>query len=133
MDTEMVLEAYIVAALWSTNDESDETGGEPLDSNYSASDMAPEAVKSFRQDVEAFLVAMGPERMERYAAAMSGGGYTAEERLGHDLWLTRNGHGAGFWDRDYGDDKTLGDELTSLCKGLGEVYLYVHDNQIYRG
>lgn len=22
-----------------------------------------------------------------------------EERAGHDFWLTRNGHGAGFWDR----------------------------------
>ncbi len=21
------------------------------------------------------------------------------EQIGHDLWLTRNGHGAGFWDR----------------------------------
>lgn len=21
-------------------------------------------------------------------------------QLGHDLWLTRNGHGTGFWDRD---------------------------------
>jgi hypothetical protein len=21
------------------------------------------------------------------------------EQLGHDLWLTRNGHGTGFWDR----------------------------------
>lgn len=21
------------------------------------------------------------------------------EQLGHDLWLTRNGHGAGFWSR----------------------------------
>ena len=23
------------------------------------------------------------------------------DQLGHDLWLTRNGHGAGFWDRDF--------------------------------
>src|ERR1017187_9161934 len=23
----------------------------------------------------------------------------SEERAGHDFWLTRNGHGAGFWDR----------------------------------
>ena len=23
-------------------------------------------------------------------------------QIGHDLWLTRNGHGAGFWDRGLG-------------------------------
>ena len=22
-----------------------------------------------------------------------------DDQAGHDLWLTRNGHGAGFWDR----------------------------------
>src|SRR3990172_722524 len=28
------------------------------------------------------------------------------KQLGHDLWLTRNGHGTGFWDRPeiYGED-----------------------------
>lgn len=48
-----------------------------------------------------------------------GVGY-ATERLAHDLWLTRNGHGAGFWDRrfTYGEGgdpiPKLGDELTAL-------------------
>lgn len=26
---------------------------------------------------------------------------------GHDLWLTRNGHGAGFWDGDWRDHDVL--------------------------
>lgn len=48
-----------------------------------------------------------------------GVGYTVE-RSAHDLWLTRNGHGAGFWDRrfTYGEDgdeiPELGDELTAI-------------------
>lgn len=25
------------------------------------------------------------------------------EQAGHDFWLTRNGHGAGFWDGDWKD------------------------------
>ena len=25
----------------------------------------------------------------------------AIEQAGHDFWLSRNGHGSGFWDRDY--------------------------------
>lgn len=39
---------------------------------------------------------------------------------GHDFWLTRNGHGAGFWDRGYGE---LGDKLTDACKPYGEAYV----------
>ena len=36
------LDAYVTAALWSTNDNADDSGGEPLDLNYDASDIAPE-------------------------------------------------------------------------------------------
>jgi len=46
-------------------------------------------------------------------------------QLGHDLWLTRNHHGAGFWDRGLGK---LGDDLTLLAHSLGESELYVGDD-----
>lgn len=36
-----------------------------------------------------------------------------EEQQGHDFWLTRNGHGSGFWDRGLGE---VGDKLTQACK-----------------
>lgn len=29
------------------------------------------------------------------------------EQVGHDFWLTRNGHGTGFWDRDLPNAKAL--------------------------
>jgi len=38
-------------------------------------------------------------------------------RAGHDFWLTRHGHGAGYWDRGLGK---LGDELTARAKTYGE-------------
>ena len=41
-------------------------------------------------------------------------------QLGHDLWLTRNGHGVGYWDRPelYGDaNATL---FTRLARAMGE-------------
>ena len=44
---------------------------------------------------------------------------------GHDFWLTRCGHGAGFWDGDWPE---TGDTLTEACKAYGEVYLYVGDD-----
>lgn len=49
------------------------------------------------------------------------------EQLGHDLWLTRNGHGTGFWDREelYGD---CGPRFTSFAENLGEAYAYTGDD-----
>ncbi len=38
--------------------------------------------------------------------------------IGHHLWLTRQGHGAGFWDGDFGN---LGDKLTELARKMGEL------------
>ena len=39
------------------------------------------------------------------------------DRAGHDFWLTRNGHGAGFWD---GDWPQYGELLTKAAEGYGE-------------
>jgi hypothetical protein len=35
------------------------------------------------------------------------------ERFGHDFWLTRQGHGAGFWDGDWPE---YGDWITDIIK-----------------
>lgn len=40
-------------------------------------------------------------------------GYAA---AGHDLWLTSQGHGVGFWDRDELDAGDLGNKLSALCR-----------------
>lgn len=48
------------------------------------------------------------------------------ERAGHDLWLTRNGHGAGFWDGDW--DDTVADRLTELSEEMGEKWSIETDN-----
>ncbi len=45
------------------------------------------------------------------------------EQSGHDFLLTRNGHGAGFWDRGYGD---AGRTLTDACKPYGETSAWCH-------
>lgn len=37
---------------------------------------------------------------------------------GHDFYLTRNGHGAGFWDRGYGP---RGDALTKAAHTFGSA------------
>lgn len=41
---------------------------------------------------------------------------------GHDFWLTRNGHGCGFWDRGY-DLNDLGRKLTEAAHAFGVAYV----------
>lgn len=45
---------------------------------------------------------------------------------GHDLWLTCNRHGAGFWDGDY--PEPLGTKLTEAAHAFGERDWYVGDD-----
>lgn len=52
------------------------------------------------------------------------GGYDAG-RAGHDFWLTRNGHGAGFWDREELDEGGLGQALTDACNYFDAQYCEV--------
>lgn len=50
------------------------------------------------------------------------------DQVGHDFWLTRNRHGAGFWDRNLGD---IGEKLTTAAHAFKEISLYIDDNLIY--
>lgn len=106
--------AYIEAALWSSNDESDDSGGKPLDENYNVEDIAPETRDRMIADCVGF--------QERFAEQIG----SKTEQAGHDFWLTRNGHGAGFWDGDWPEPAAT--ELTDGSKEYGETYLYVGDD-----
>lgn len=46
------------------------------------------------------------------------------EQCGHDLWLTTQGHGTGFWDRGLGN---IGKSLTEKCEKLG-LHIFANDN-----
>ena len=48
------------------------------------------------------------------------------DHVGNDFWLTRNHHGAGFWDGDYPED--LEKAFMGIVKNFGEVNLYVGDD-----
>ena len=47
------------------------------------------------------------------------------EAFAYDYWLTRNGHGAGFWDRGLGE---LGDNLSEMANLQGSVDAYCGDD-----
>ena len=54
------------------------------------------------------------------------GSSDANEQLAHDYILTRNHHGCGFWDGDWGKD--MGDLLTKLAQSKPEIEAYVGDD-----
>lgn len=117
------LRAYIEAALWSSNDESDEQGGEPLDQNYDASDLAPETLAKLTADCAKFE----SDNSELLTDENCLTRLDVSEQAGHDFWLTRNGHGVGFWETsDWEED--AGQKLTASAKAFGECNLYVGDD-----
>lgn len=108
---------YLNTALWSSNDES----GSPLDADYSLEDISEETKKQAIEDCDLFREKAGDLLDE-----------LEETQVAHDFWLTRNHHGAGFWDGDY--DTEIGEKLTAISKEFKEINLYVgDDNQIYHG
>ena len=54
-------------------------------------------------------------------------------QAGHDFWLTRNGHGAGFWDRPEIYGKDIAESLTAACKGYGTFDIYLGDDGLVYG
>jgi hypothetical protein len=104
-------QAYIGCALWSSTDDE----GEPLDAAYDVSDIHPDAL--------AVMVADCADFQSSFAELLDQAG--SPEQNGHDFWLTRNRHGAGFWDRNYG---AIGTKLTEMAHPYGECDIYVGDD-----
>lgn len=106
--------AYVKCALWSSSGPSEGEGScEMLDELFNESDIAPETIAAMREDCSEFLSQNRSLLEERYSQA------------GHDFWLTRNHHGAGFWDGDWPEH---GDELTDRAQEFGECDLYPGDD-----
>lgn len=148
-DVDTFTRAYIKAALWSSNgpafgecpccgnrallDKSPEKEFEqvemcsaegcgvrqtphepPLDENYSWTDLAPETLQRMLDDCA------------KFQAEQDLTGYPLNQ-AGHDFWLTRAGHGCGFWENDFGSANQC-ESLTRACERLGEFYLYPGDD-----
>ena len=105
-----ILDNYLVAALW-TNE---------LDYN-TIHEVDVESKKGAVTIIHRFLKQALPLLTDEWT----------DEQIGHDLWLTRGGHGAGFWDRGLPNGK----ELTDICNSMefhGEVFeadgvVYIND------
>lgn len=120
--------AYVECALWASTDESTEAGGEPMDANYGVEDIAAETLSKMAEECRRFQEANAAD-----LALYNHGEWTAAELGGHDFWLTRNGHGAGFWDRTDCLPKRARDRLTAAAEKAGERHLYVGDDGMIYG
>jgi hypothetical protein len=116
---ERAARAYVACALWSSTDEE----GEPLSDNYSADDVSFGSMANMVEDVASFLETVWADDRDLDMSRLE------PEQIGIDFWLTRNHHGAGFWDRGLGD---LGDALTEIAHFYGEAYLWTgEDGRVY--
>ena len=114
----LALDGYLECALWSS---CDLYTGRRLD-ELGTGAMADETFDDMACDVWRFLATCWGDVWEDFEIDLSG---IEPEQLGHDLWLTRNRHGAGFWDRGLGE---IGDKLTELAHSYGGVTLYIGDD-----
>jgi len=106
---EGMVEAYLESALWTAEDE---IGGQTFDNI------------DLKTKVDAINnCALFLECINYQTQQIENG------QMGHDFWLTRNGHGTGFWDRDLGE---FGERLTALSKDFPTLNVILgNDEMVY--
>ena len=98
------------------------------DCEFSSKEFAPETVLKAASECADFLsqaLTTCPDYFN------PGRGESPRDRLvmlGHDFWLTRNRHGAGFWDRGLG---ALGETLSKMAKVHGAQGTYEVGGLVY--
>lgn len=104
--------AYLECALWCSVGEDER----PLDEDYGIEDIAPASLDLIAEDCRRFV-------QDNIIYLEQAG---TPDQNGHDFWLTRNHHGAGFWGRGYRAD--IGKMLTNAAHAWGSSDLYVGDD-----
>ena len=114
-----ITDAYIRTALWASLHfvSDDDNDGTPMDSLYDKTDLGDGVRDAMKAEIRDYLELCDKESVDTT-------GLDAEV-IGHNFWLTRNGHGTGFWDLGLGE---LGDKLTDWAKSMGGANLYVGDD-----
>lgn len=132
VDLDTMVAAAIETLLWSetiVTDRMDPWGetpqdGDPFDDWFSADDLSAETLAEVRSDCEGFLA------IDAVRDAIEATGLDASS-VGHNFILTRNRHGAGFWDLGLGEH---GRTLTTWAHSFGSFNLYLdNEGKVYHG
>jgi hypothetical protein len=107
---DLFIAAYTSCALSSSTD----AGNDPLDKNYNQDDIALETLFEMVQDCFNFRVNNAADLKDLEL-----------EKCGHDFWLARNGHEAGFRESNLG---VVGARLRDAAAKLGGAHLRVGDD-----
>ena len=139
-DFYLFLQGYRDAMLWANTLEYGADGAEPdelgpaLDAVEYAEHIDAEAWAQAEADCRAFLESAVEWRIlpvvdfdGSIAWPYQGLDTSGAEQAGHDFALTRNGHGAGFWDRGLGE---VGDKLSKLAESYGECDWLLQDGVV---
>jgi len=97
-----------------------ESGIDGFESDSEYSDEAEERILS---DLVKFLESIGMYELKKIVNVA---GNVFIEMFAHDFWLTRNGHGSGFWDSECWGE--FGEFLTKKSKDQKESYAYIGDD-----
>lgn len=122
---ETIVDAELATLLWSehrVSPEGDDMGG--FDEDYDSGDATPELRTELANELDYVNDEGSPLLHDAISAYRDHYGSSEEwlSRFGHDMALTRNGHGAGFWDRGLPGD--AGDVLTDWAKSLGSLRVF---------
>lgn len=113
--------SYIGTALWSSTLDN----GDPMDRDYDIENLSKDCLVRMIKDCKDFQEACAG----LLDAAHNAIGYDGDgSQSGHDFWLTRNRHGAGFWDRGLGE---TGNGLTEAAQLYGSADLYVARGKVF--
>lgn len=106
--------AYVECLLWSGSDRY--TGENFQDQDHDVEDITRDGIKEILSDCESFM----HDACDMIEDDLS--------RAGQDFCLTRNDHGAGFWDGDWPEN---GDTLTKMCRPYGTQGLQLYRGKLY--
>lgn len=112
IDNDDAFTAYLECALWleTVFDEDGNDLGHAEDF-WDVDDIDADTLAEHRADLDAFIEDQ-EENFESLLNSMTSGS------IGHDFYLTRNRHGAGFWDRGLGP---IGDVISDAARVYGEA------------
>ena len=117
--------AYIVAALW-TFDENTPSG--EFETSGRVEELFPRLTAGSLARIEKECAEFR-EKNRRFWADRPD---YSDDKAGHDFWLTRNHHGAGYWDRDENElPEACSSLLTEAAHVTGERNLIKYKGRIY--
>lgn len=109
-NVQKVLDSYLETLLWASGEEGEFDG-------ITIFDFSEEAVNSSKSDIEAFI-----EKINAKPNAIAEANEYDDRMLGHNFALSRNGHGAGFFDDN-------NDILQNICRETKSAEPYLGDDK----